>query len=64
MKVIKPGLNLNSNETKRFECDLCGCVFEAEKGEYKAGFMQPGNELAFFALCPNCGKRSKEVIMR
>ena len=33
MKIIKDG-NID-RETKRFTCKKCGCVFEADKDEYR-----------------------------
>lgn len=35
MKIIKDGNLRRFNMTKRFECPWCGCVFEADKNEYK-----------------------------
>ena len=48
MKIIKQG---NYNPIKRFECDKCGCVFEAEKGEYQ---FLPFKENEYLCKCPTC----------
>lgn len=32
IKIIKPGKIPDT--TKRFECSRCGCIFEADKGDY------------------------------
>lgn len=55
MKILKQGLKFSPDETKQFECAACGCVFEMEKGEYKADFSY--NILTFYAICPNCKRR-------
>lgn len=51
MKIIKHGSPLLT--TKRFKCDMCGCVFEADKDEYKVGFWR--NETLYSCQCPECG---------
>ena len=64
MKIIKPG---NLDETiRRFKCDLCGCVFEANCSEYtdsgcrydekEADFVQ-----TFVCSCPICYKECCET---
>ena len=57
MKIIKQGktkeeLDAILKETKRFECKTCGCIFEADKGEYKReeDFIHG----TYFCDCPNC----------
>lgn len=35
MKIIKSGNLKKFNMTIRFECPQCGCLFEADKNEYK-----------------------------
>ena len=64
MKIIKQGktkeeLKVILNATKRFECKTCGCVFEADKGEYVE--EEYGTT---YCACPNCGKNAFEVKMR
>lgn len=49
MKIIVRG-----NVTKRFTCERCGCVFEANVGEYAAG--QHLNEKYYYCECPMCKK--------
>ena len=44
---------------KRFTCKNCGCIWEAEKGEYNVtsqyGIIHDGLK-AFNMNCPCCGK--------
>ena len=60
MKIIKEGsLNLLLG-IKRFECRNCGCIFEAEEGEYKHG--QQYNEDYYYCDCPYCGDVTSKTI--
>lgn len=57
MKIIRPGLPKEElerrlKETKRFECEKCGCIFEADKGEYTHTTQY--NETHYYCKCPNC----------
>lgn len=67
MKIIKQGkskeeLEAILNKTKRFKCKTCGCVFEADEGEYdeEDNFYT----CIYYCKCPNCGKNAFEVKMR
>jgi hypothetical protein len=67
MKIIKQGktkeeLKIILKKTKCFECKTCGCVFEADDGEYETVEVQIYSYC--FCKCPNCGQRAKEVKMR
>lgn len=62
MKILKQGKIKNISGIKRFKCNYCGCVFEAEQGEYKSG--QHYNDTYYFCECPFCGKQAPEVVMR
>lgn len=67
MNIIKQGkskeeLKAILNATKRFECSTCGCVFEADKGEYETEEIQIYSY--YYCKCPNCGRRANEVKMR
>lgn len=67
MKIIKEGkpkeeLKAILNKTKRFECKTCGCIFEADKGEYETEDVQIYT--AYYCECPNCGQTAYEVKMR
>lgn len=53
MKIIKEGDPAKLITAKRFECNKCGCVFEADKDEYKSGMQY--NETYFYCKCPFCG---------
>ena len=57
MKIIKQGksekeLNVILNKTRRFKCDICGCVFEADWDEYTHKSYL--NETLYYCKCPNC----------
>lgn len=57
MKIIKQGktgeeLNHILNKTKCFECKICGCIFEADVGEYT--YETQHNETHYYCRCPNC----------
>lgn len=52
MKILKQGIRTNPNSPKIFVCQTCGCVFEAEEGEYKSDFQY--NILSFYSMCPIC----------
>ena len=54
MKIIKEGDTNKLLKTKRFMCRACGCVFEANKGEYKPGMQY--NEEYFYCKCPTCNR--------
>lgn len=55
MKIIKEG-NLNKlKKNKRFECKECGCIFEAEKNEYKEGSQY--NYSYYYCICPYCHQK-------
>lgn len=68
MNIIKQGktkeeLKAILNKTKRFECKTCGCIFEADEGEYTHNTHQY-NETIYYCQCPNCSKDAREVKMR
>lgn len=68
MKIIKQGkteeeLKAIVNKTKRFECKTCGCIFEADEGEYE--FEEDYIYSAYYCKCPNCKvSNAHEVKMR
>lgn len=67
MNIIKQGkskeeLKAILNATKRFECRTCGCVFEADRGEYETEEVQIYSY--HYCKCPNCGQKANEVKMR
>lgn len=68
MKIIKQGKSKEKLEailkaTKRFECTTCGCIFEADKGEYTHTTQY--NETHYYCKCPNCKiHNAYEVKMR
>ena len=55
MKILKQGRK--TKKYKRFECKTCGCVFLAERSEYKFEgryFTMDGYEDRYSCPCPNC----------
>lgn len=40
--------------TKRFTCEICGCVWEANKDEYKYQYDQRENIAWYSCRCPFC----------
>ena len=60
MKIIKQGNPEIINKPKKFSCSRCGCVFEADKNEYKAGNQY--NDIYFYAECPCCKANAGEVV--
>ena len=63
MKIIKKGnralAERKIKQTKRFECETCGCIFEADKHEYKASDY----DTKYYAECPCCGSNANEKKM-
>jgi len=52
VKIIKEG-NLDLlRKIVRFECDECGCVFEADKDSYEIASQY--NEQYYKVKCPYC----------
>lgn len=59
MRIVQHGKTIP--EEKRFNCNTCGCIFYAEKGEYKreSDFR---NDSYFHAICPECGGHCYRLI--
>lgn len=57
MNIIVEGDCSRLKKTKRFECEECGCIFEADKDEYKyCGSQREGDE--WYCICPTCGNKT------
>lgn len=56
MKIIKQGEKEKTAKTVRFECRACGCIFEADEGEYKYYDAPVAYACEYDAKCPCCGK--------
>lgn len=54
MKIIEHGNPKYNKPDKRFKCNYCGCVFEAEYKEYKCAGSQY-NIPYYECKCPECG---------
>ena len=54
MKIIKNGEIKKIKQTKTFDCDFCGCIFEADNTEYRSGSQY--NEIYYYSTCPFCGR--------
>ena len=52
IKIIKPGKLKNPKDTRRFTCPLCGCVFNADRGDYEELIQYQTFEDK--AVCPTC----------
>lgn len=55
MKIIQHGNIDRLKKVIEFKCKLCGCVFQAEKGEYKYQYSQRDDASWYEAKCPLCG---------
>lgn len=53
IKIIKQGKIKELKGTRRFTCLFCGCVFDADRGDYEAIDGQY-NETVYRAFCPTC----------
>lgn len=55
MKIIRPGKI--DPKTKRFTCSYCGCVFEADQGEYcNVSYSEwVTDHIEEKCQCPTCG---------
>ena len=64
MFIIKDGdkeiAEKKKKQTRRFECKICGCVFEADKGEYR-GEECCGFCYEYYAKCPCCRNKVYEA---
>lgn len=64
MFIIKDGdkelAEKKRKQTKVFECKTCGCVFKADKGEYRG---EDGCDFRYYyyAKCPCCGDKTYEA---
>lgn len=54
MKIIIPGDATRLKKIKSFTCKECGCVFEADKTEYRSESQY--NEEYYACKCPTCGQ--------
>lgn len=54
MKIIKNGSLKKIKKIKTFDCNFCGCLFEADNTEYKVGSQY--NQTYFYTICPFCGR--------
>lgn len=63
MTIIKEGKSpYKGNVLKRFECGICGCVFDANKDEYKTDTQYNG--VCYYCKCPCCGYQANPPINR
>lgn len=59
MKIIKVGDMNRLNTMHRFECERCGCVWEADASEYRIE-SDYRNGRYYVCKCPTC---MRETIM-
>lgn len=56
MKIIRDGDKNKLRKIKTFDCDFCGCLFEADNTEYKIKSFY--NDKAYYYItCPCCGRQ-------
>ena len=55
MKIVKHGRS--ANRDRRFFCQSCGCIFDAEYDEYSYE-IDCRNETIYSSICPECGMTS------
>lgn len=55
MKIIREGDITGLEQSRRFECEACGCAFIATASEYsrREGYR---NAVQLVIRCPCCGK--------
>lgn len=56
MKILTPGNKDRLKKYRKFECEHCGCVFIADKDEYKDESTQKDGPM-YSAKCPCCENR-------
>lgn len=54
MKIIRNGDKNKLKQIQTFDCDFCGCLFEADNTEYKISSQY--NEEYYYVTCPFCGR--------
>lgn len=54
MKILVPGKERNA--TRKFGCINCGCIFEADEGEYRITQKD-----GYSCICPCCGKVASDI---
>ena len=52
IKIIKEGSYDTLHSIKRFHCNKCGCIFDADDESYSSEFNN--NELYIYIHCPFC----------
>lgn len=63
MKIIKEGKKEILSKDKRFECDQCGCIFEANESEYKTEYEDC--YFYHYCKCPFCENWTyTEIVLR
>lgn len=55
MKIVSHGRS--ANRDRRFYCQSCGCIFDAELREYSYE-IDCHNETIYSSICPECGMTS------
>ena len=56
MKIIKAGDPKKATKVKRFTCNICDCIFEADNTEYKYDGNQHDG-MCYIVTCPYCNTR-------
>lgn len=63
MKIIKAGDLSRVHRVLRFDCQKCGCVFEANENEYEKAdcWAQMHDNEEAYCKCPCCGNRATRL---
>lgn len=56
LRIIREGDLNKLKRSMQFECQYCGCVFEAERTEYEYEYSQREDCAWYRSVCPTCGK--------
>lgn len=58
MEILVHGNPEKLNETRKFICSACGCIFKADNTEYKS--FRQYNEAHYYCECPECSNAAYE----
>ena len=60
IKIVKRGRIPDLRKKRRFVCDYCGCVFDADPGDYTEEYDPGHQQYDRRAYCPTCGRTASE----
>lgn len=56
IKIVKPGKIPDLKKKRRFVCDYCGCVFDADPDDYAEEYDPGHQQYDRFTHCPTCSR--------